>query len=264
MPACLIRALTRYAERPHLCCAPVARATCNPSETGGYARFMLPGPVRREGVVATWNLDRGFGFATPVSGGPDVFVHISELPANSLPPAPGDRLTFETQISDRGKPRAKRAEIIGRRDPASALRTAVTAPWQRSTAVTERPFIGYLAIAAFAVLYIAVTIDWDLPWWVGAIYLGASAASYIAYALDKAAAQGGRWRISESSLIALSVVGGWPGSIIAQQRLRHKTRKRRFRIAFWGSVGLNIAAFVTLASPAVRDLFANAAQFYLR
>lgn len=227
---------------------------------------MLPGPVRREGVVATWNFDRGFGFATPVSGGTDVFVHISELPSDAIPPAPGDRVSYELQASEKGKPRAKAVQVVERTASASPspLPLRIPRPARRSSAVTDRPVIGYIAIAAFVVLYIAVTIDWALPWWVGVIYLGASGASYVAYALDKAAAQGGRWRVSESSLIALSVVGGWPGSIVAQQRLRHKTRKRSFRIAFWGSVGINIAAFLTLASPAVHTLFEESMGFYVR
>ena len=129
--------------------------------------------------------------------------------------------------------------------------------------MTDRPVVGYLAIAAFTALYTTVSIYWNLPLWVALIYVGASVSSYIAYALDKAASQEGRWRISESSLIALSVVGGWPGSVIAQQRLRHKTRKRSFRFAFWGSVVINVAAFMTLSSPAVRDLITESARFYI-
>ena len=222
---------------------------------------MLPGPVRREGNIAAWNLDRGFGFATPVAGGSDVFVHISELPSGSAPPALGDRVSYEVQVSDEGKLRAKSVEFAGR--IASPPPRRITLPPRRGSAVTDRPAIGYVAVAAFVLLYISVTLQWALPWWVGLIYVVASAASYVAYALDKAAAQGGRWRISESSLIALSVAGGWPGSIVAQQRLRHKTRKRSFRIAFWGSVALNIAALMTLASPAARVLIEDSIRFYV-
>jgi uncharacterized membrane protein YsdA (DUF1294 family) len=52
----------------------------------------------------------------------------------------------------------------------------------------------------------------------------------------------------------LGLIGGWPGAIVAQQLLRHKTSKRSFRIAFWVTVVLNIAVFVLLVSPRGRAL----------
>jgi uncharacterized membrane protein YsdA (DUF1294 family) len=59
------------------------------------------------------------------------------------------------------------------------------------------------------------------------------------YAKDKRAARDGNWRISESTLHALSLFCGWPGAIIAQVKLRHKTKKKSFRIAFWFTVLAN-------------------------
>lgn len=58
----------------------------------------------------------------------------------------------------------------------------------------------------------------------------------MAYAMDKSAAVGGGWRIRESRLHLLALVGGWPGALLAQQVLRHKTSKAGFRGVFWGMV----------------------------
>lgn len=80
------------------------------------------------------------------------------------------------------------------------------------------------------------------------------AVTLMAYAFDKAAAAAGRWRSSERSLLALGLIGGWPGGIVAQQLLRHKSSKASFREAFWGTVLLNVAAFVAwhvIARPAL-------------
>jgi len=63
----------------------------------------------------------------------------------------------------------------------------------------------------------------------------------VVYAIDKRAARKNRWRIPEAQLHLLALLGGWPGAIIAQQVLRHKSVKPLFRIIFWISVGLNIA-----------------------
>ncbi len=36
--------------------------------------------------------------------------------------------------------------------------------------------------------------------------------------------------------------GLWPGALLAQWQLRHKTRKWPFLLAFWGSVLVNVTA----------------------
>lgn len=106
---------------------------------------------------------------------------------------------------------------------------------------------AYLPLAAFALLYLAATVLWRLPSWVALVYGVASLLCFAAYALDKAAAVRGRWRTSERTLLILGLACGWPGAILAQQWLRHKSGKRTFRTLFWGTVAANVAAFTWLA-----------------
>ena len=74
-------------------------------------------------------------------------------------------------------------------------------------------------------------------------YLALSALTFFVYAHDKVAAKDGAWRTEESTLHLLSLLGGWPGALIAQQKLRHKTMKKSFRSVFWITVCLNLVAF---------------------
>jgi uncharacterized membrane protein YsdA (DUF1294 family) len=47
----------------------------------------------------------------------------------------------------------------------------------------------------------------------------------------------------------LSLAGGWPGALVAQQKLHHKSKKQSFRLVFWLTVLLNCGAFVWLFTP---------------
>lgn len=108
----------------------------------------------------------------------------------------------------------------------------------------------YAAILAFAAIYAAVTYLWGMPQLVAAAYLGASLLCFVVYAMDKSAARAGRWRTSESTLLMLGLLCGWPGAVLAQQWLRHKSSKPSFRARSWLTVVLNVGAFVYLGSPA--------------
>jgi len=76
------------------------------------------------------------------------------------------------------------------------------------------------------------------------LYAFFSPLSFIAYYLDKRAAQWGGRRTPERQMIAMDVLGGWPGGLIAQELFRHKTVKSSYQAGFWFAVLANVAAMV--------------------
>ena len=116
---------------------------------------------------------------------------------------------------------------------------------RRAAATTGRPtpagpalvlMLGWVALLAWGL--------WTgrlAPWLLGAA-VAINLLTFAAYAIDKSAAQNGQWRTKESHLHLLSLAGGWPGAWFAQQWLRHKSRKREFRTAYWATVVLHCSA----------------------
>ena len=82
-----------------------------------------------------------------------------------------------------------------------------------------------------------------------AFYMVVSIITFTVYAIDKSAATKGTWRTSESTLHLLSLVGGWPGALVDQQKLRHKSKKQFFRFVYWITVALNCALLSWLLIP---------------
>ena len=87
------------------------------------------------------------------------------------------------------------------------------------------------------------------------LYLaGINLVTFAMFAWDKYSAIKGQWRIPEKTLLALALAGGTPGAIVAQQRLRHKTRKQPFRAQLILIAGLHVVLLVALAIPFTRQL----------
>jgi uncharacterized membrane protein YsdA (DUF1294 family) len=105
----------------------------------------------------------------------------------------------------------------------------------------------YLPIIAFAGIYLAADLAWTVPPAIAALYLAASMVCFVAYALDKSAARARGRRTPERTLLLLGLACGWPGAVLAQQWLRHKSAKASFRARFWLTVLANAALFVGLA-----------------
>lgn len=79
----------------------------------------------------------------------------------------------------------------------------------------------------------------ELPFVLLLLSLAVSCITFMAYAWDKSAAKHGKWRIRERALHLLSLAGGWPGALIAQKMLRHKSKKPSFQWLFWVTVALH-------------------------
>lgn len=190
--------------------------------------------TRFEGTLESWNDDRGYGFIALPRGGKSVFAHISTFENLSGRPRVGQLYSFTVLTLDDGRLRAQRTRPV---------EDAVVLPRSRSSA---GPIVGGLVILIFVTEYVVLSYLWPLPIWVAGIYLGISVACFLLYAEDKSKARNGRWRVAESSMQVIALIGGWPGAIVAQQVLRHKTRKRGFQFVFWTAVVLNMTALALL------------------
>ena len=84
-----------------------------------------------------------------------------------------------------------------------------------------------------------------------ALYLLAiNAATYFAFWIDKTRARQGGYRVSESTLLSLSFLGGSPAALLARQRLRHKTLKQPFTGQLFAIIALQIGAVLWIARTA--------------
>jgi len=202
--------------------------------------------MRKKGKIAAWHDDKGYGFIAPIGGGPKVFIHIKAFSNRNRRPEVGDVVTYAVTKDERGRTRAANATLAGDK--------LVKNERRRSSAVPAI-VISTLFLAAVGM---SVRVG-DLPPLILVAYVAISIVTFIAYAIDKSAAQNGRWRTNESALHLLALIGGWPGAWIAQQTLRHKSRKIEFRVVFWITVLLNCAGLVWLHTP---DGQANMEQLF--
>lgn len=76
---------------------------------------------RINGTLKSWNESKGFGFITPLNGGQDIFVHISDYPKQGGLPKVGEPISFEIVSDKDGK---KKAVLVQRPSSKPAARKA--------------------------------------------------------------------------------------------------------------------------------------------
>jgi uncharacterized membrane protein YsdA (DUF1294 family)/cold shock CspA family protein len=187
-----------------------------------------------KGRIASWKDEKGFGFISPNKGGKQLFVHIKAFNRNRRPEI-GATVTYSLSTDRQGRPCAAKARLANERG--------------KQKRKLQKGIISMILATLFLALVGACTLSNQIPSFIFYIYVVASLLTFIIYAVDKSAAQRGAWRTKESTLHLLAIVGGWPGALIAQQKLRHKSQKQPFRSIFWITVLLNCGAFVWLFTP---------------
>ncbi len=77
-------------------------------------------------------------------------------------------------------------------------------------------------------------------------YLLTNLVLFCAMWLDKRRAEKNKWRIQESTLFLLAVLGGGIGGLIGMFRFRHKTKHISFLLVYTLTTILHIALFIFL------------------
>lgn len=185
--------------------------------------------MRYQGRITTWQDDKGFGFITPNGGDTRVFVHIKSFSNRQRRPAGNEIVTYALIVDEKGRPQASAVAFVGEQVLSSKpSRTSIIPP---------------IFACGFLVLVVALAFAGKLPKIVLVLYFATSVITFFAYAFDKSAAQNNRWRTQESTLHLFALIGGWPGALIAQRLLHHKSKKTSFQSVFWGTVFLNCGVF---------------------
>ncbi len=157
--------------------------------------------MRHQGRIHDWNDDKGFGFVTPNGGGDRAFVHIKAFSGRARRPANGDIVTYATYATTRdAKGRLQAADI--------RFANAAPSTDSRTTPGIVAPAFALLIFAGI----VGASLIGKLPILVAGAYAVMSAVAFVAYGMDKSAANAGRWRTPESTLHLLGLACGWSRS----------------------------------------------------
>ncbi|ABM04557.1 hypothetical protein DUF1294 [Psychromonas ingrahamii 37] len=205
--------------------------------------------MKLQGKVTNWNDDKGFGFVDPNGGGNRAFIHIKAFTSGSLRPVNGDIIIYELVRDQNNRYQADKIKFAGDNKNANKTRQSKSGH-----------FFGTFLTMIFCVALAGAVFTGKLISVVAGIYLLMSFVAFIAYAIDKSAAQKGRWRTKESTLHLYSLLGGWPGAFFAQKILGHKLKKDKFKTLYWVTVMVNISVLFCFLSAKNADFINSIIQ----
>ncbi len=189
--------------------------------------------MRFKGKITQWNDAKGFGFIQPMQSGEKVFFHIKSVQNRSRRPVLNEVVTYSVAKDGQGRLQAQAVTFAGEKLKVKKARSASNVPLS-------------VSVVFFLLLALACWAGRLHPYFLAA-YVGLSLLTFLSYAWDKHKAKRQSWRTPESTLHLLSLAGGWPGALLAQSRLRHKSATTSFLTVFWLTVVVNLAALYWLA-----------------
>ena len=192
--------------------------------------------MRYQGKISEWRDEQGFGFITQNGDAQRYFLHIKSFSRRGRRPVLNDVVTYTLGTDRKGRANAENVEFADQRENKIAVRRETALPL-------------YFALA-FMVLIVALTTLGFLSWKILCFYGSVNVLTWFLYMFDKEAARkAGQRRRPENTLHLLSLIGGWPGALLAQRMFRHKSSKQSFQETYWATVLFHCCALAWLFSP---------------
>ncbi len=189
--------------------------------------------MRNKGKITHWNEAKGFGFITPKAKTKPIFAHIKSFNDKHQLPKLNQVVSYNLSKDKQGR---NCAINISRKND------------DMIQSNSNKNIVQALTIALNFILFVAIfsIINSQVLWFLYT-YILLSLITFSTYAIDKSAAQQNEWRISEKTLHLFSILGGWPGALIARHTLHHKSSKQPFCKIFWWTVIINISCFISFS-----------------
>ncbi|WP_417849573.1 DUF1294 domain-containing protein [Thalassoglobus sp.] len=192
--------------------------------------------MRHQGKLTRWKDEQGYGFIVPDEGGDDIFVHIKSFKYRQPRPVENDIVSYVVATDPDGRLQAEQVVLPNRKR-------------SRRRSYVQPCSFNFIFAALFFAFLITMSAAHRLPVEMVSVYLIMSAVSFSAYAIDKRAAIHRNWRTPETTLHLLDLFCGWPGGLVAQPALQHKTSKKPFLFTTWFVVILNCTVLLWAIFP---------------
>ena len=191
------------------------------------------------GFIKSWHDKNGFGFIQIDGQREVIFFHITAFAYEHFRPQLGQRVVCLVQWNERKK--AWNATRVLLEEHQNSLH-------REGVYDFDNVYEGVFGIILFSTLILSyyVILSWVL-WPLALSSIIISGAAFHLYRKDKwNALSRKKFRIPEGDLFLVSMLGGWPGAIIARHFYRHKISKSRFTIFFWACMVINTVIFYYL------------------
>ncbi|MFV2029935.1 DUF1294 domain-containing protein [Neisseria sp. S1] len=204
-----------------------------------------------EGRVVYWDKSRDYGFIQ--YGNERVLFYLSAC-QDGKQPFEGAVVNFLCRPF--GEEESKRAVKVVLKDEYAHLSPSISSTETGKKYLVPRKYKISLYIF-FILVYVAFLTYcfWPLALW----YAVWSIVAWLMYRHDKQRAlafgayRGFAGRIPESTLLAVGLIGGWPGALLGRFFWRHKTTKQPFVACFWITVLINILVTSLLVWSGILD-----------
>jgi len=216
--------------------------------------------IRKKGKIVKWDDDKGFGFILPENSSKHIFVHMKSFMDRRIRPSLNEHVTYTVYVDKDNKKSAinvsretdkpkvfqqQNKKKITLKSVAQEINKNKNSSYKIDHKSTHAISLIHLAfVTGFSILLLNSFMNGKVPLFIIVVYVLMSIITYITYSSDKSYAITENSRVPENTLHILSLLGGWVGALIAQQRFRHKTKKSSFKIVFWITVLLNVSILI--------------------